>query len=98
VTLDQAALSDLLDAIRAGGNIAVIRKGMELVLQALIEAEVADEIGADRYERGEPTRPGATATGTAWSPPTLGTLSSRRQATPGELLPLGPRVAPTGTV
>ncbi|MBA3302606.1 MAG: hypothetical protein H0U26_01890, partial [Acidimicrobiia bacterium] len=32
-------LSELLDAVRAGGDLDVVRRGVELVLQALIEAE-----------------------------------------------------------
>jgi hypothetical protein len=39
VTLTQFDVSELLEAIRAGGDIDVVRKGVELVLQALIEAE-----------------------------------------------------------
>jgi Transposase, Mutator family len=47
---------DLLDAIRAGGDIDVIRKGVEVVLQALVDAEATEVIGAERYERtGERT-------------------------------------------
>ncbi|MDP9020137.1 MAG: IS256 family transposase, partial [Actinomycetota bacterium] len=42
-----------MDAIRAGGDIDVIRKGVELVLQALINAEATEHIGAGRYERSE---------------------------------------------
>jgi putative transposase len=53
VTLTQSDVNELLDAIRAGGDIDVIRKGVELVLQALIEAEATDRIGAGRYERTE---------------------------------------------
>jgi transposase-like protein len=53
VTLTQSDVNELLDAIRAGGDIDVIRKGVELVLQALIEAEATERIGADRYERTE---------------------------------------------
>jgi transposase-like protein len=51
-------VSELLDAIRAGGDIDVIRRSVELVLQALIDAEAAEVIGAERYER--------SATRTAW--------------------------------
>ncbi len=51
MTLTQSDVSELLDAIRAGGDIDVIRKGVELVLQALIEAEATEVIGASRYER-----------------------------------------------
>ena len=35
----------------AGGDLDVVRKGLALVLQALIEAEAAQQIGAGRYER-----------------------------------------------
>ncbi len=51
MTLTQSDVSELLDAIRAGGDIDVIRKGVELVLQALIDAEATEAIGAERYER-----------------------------------------------
>jgi putative transposase len=51
MALDKHALSGLLDALRAGGDIDVIRAGMQLVAQALIELEAAQAIGADRYER-----------------------------------------------
>jgi putative transposase len=53
VTLTQFDVNELLDAIRAGGDIDVIRKGVELVLQALIETEATEHIGAGRYERTE---------------------------------------------
>ena len=53
MTLTQSDVSELLDAIRAGGDIDVIRKGVELVLQALIEAEATEAIGAERYERSD---------------------------------------------
>ncbi len=51
MTLTQSDVTELLDAIRAGGDIDVIRKGVELVLQALIEAEATEVIGASPYER-----------------------------------------------
>jgi hypothetical protein len=50
VTLTQSDLNELLDAIRAGGDINVVRKGVEL---ALIEVEATEHIGAARYERSE---------------------------------------------
>jgi transposase-like protein len=53
VTLTKSDVTELLDAIRAGGDLDVIRKGVELVLQALIEAEASETIGAERYERNE---------------------------------------------
>jgi hypothetical protein len=46
MALDKHALSDLLDALRAGGDIDVIRAGMQLVAQALIELEATQQIGA----------------------------------------------------
>ncbi len=51
MTLTQSDVTSLLDAIRAGGDIDIIRKGVELVLQALIEAEAAEVIGAGPFER-----------------------------------------------
>lgn len=51
MALDKDALSDLLDALRAGGDLDVVRTGMQLVLQALIDMEATQVIGAGRYER-----------------------------------------------
>ena len=53
MTLTQSDVTSLLDALRAGGDIDIIRKGVELVLQALIETEATEVIGADRYERSD---------------------------------------------
>ena len=46
-----ADLNELLDAIRAGGDIVVVRRGVEFMLQALIDAEATARIGAERFER-----------------------------------------------
>ena len=51
MTLDQSALTDLLDALRSGGDLDFMREAMQLVLQALIELEATQVIGAGRYER-----------------------------------------------
>jgi transposase-like protein len=51
MALSQSALSELLDAMRAGGSLDVMREAMTLVLQELVEAEAAQAIGAGRYER-----------------------------------------------
>ncbi len=51
MALSQSALSELLDAIRAGGSEDVLREAMTLVLQQLIELEADQAIGAGRYER-----------------------------------------------
>ncbi len=53
MALPQSALSELLDAIRAGGGTDVLRDAMTLVLQELIELEAAQAIGASRYERSD---------------------------------------------
>jgi putative transposase len=46
MALSQSALSELLDAMRAGGSLDVMREAMTLVLQELMEAEAAQAIGA----------------------------------------------------
>jgi putative transposase len=51
MALDQSALSELLDALRAGGDLDLVRSGLQLVLQALIELEATQAIGAAPYER-----------------------------------------------
>jgi len=53
MALDQSALSDLLDALRSGGDMDFMREAMQLVLQELIELEASQVIGAARYERTE---------------------------------------------
>jgi len=53
MALDQSALNDILDALQAGGDLDVIRAGMRLVLQSLIDLEAEQVIGAGRYERTE---------------------------------------------
>jgi putative transposase len=41
----------LLESLRAGGDVELIRTSLELVLQSLIEAEATGVIGAASYER-----------------------------------------------
>jgi transposase-like protein len=53
MALPQSALSELLDAIRAGGGEDLLREAMRLALQELIELEATQVIGAARYERTE---------------------------------------------
>jgi transposase-like protein len=55
VALSQFDLTDLLDAIRAGGDLDVVRRSVEPVLQALIDVEATEVIGAEPHER-TPTR------------------------------------------
>lgn len=51
MTLPQSAVSDLLDALRAGDGVDLVRESVRMVLQELIETEAAQVIGAGRYER-----------------------------------------------
>lgn len=51
MALPQSAVSDLLEAFRAGEGVDLVRESVRLVLQELIEAEAAQVIGAARYER-----------------------------------------------
>lgn len=51
MALDKDALAELLDALQAGGDLDVVRAGMQLVAQALIDLEAAEHIGAGPYER-----------------------------------------------
>jgi putative transposase len=51
VAITDTDLNELLTAIRAGGDIDVVRQGVALMLQALIDAEATARIGADRFER-----------------------------------------------
>jgi putative transposase len=51
MALSQSAVSELLEAFRAGDGVDLIRESVRTVLQELIEAEAAEVIGAGRYER-----------------------------------------------
>jgi putative transposase len=53
MALSQSAVSDLLDAFRAGDGVDLIRESVRLVLQELIEVEATEMIGAAPYERTE---------------------------------------------
>ena len=53
MALSQSALSDILDAFRAGDGIDLVRESVRMVMQELIEAEATERIGAGRYERTE---------------------------------------------
>src|SRR6476469_6326450 len=51
MALPQSAVSELLEAFRAGQGLDLIRESVRMVLQELIEAEATEVIGAARYER-----------------------------------------------
>ncbi len=51
MALPDSALSELFDALRVGDGTDLVRELAQWALQALIDAEAANEIGAGRYER-----------------------------------------------
>jgi len=53
MALSQSVASELLEAFRAGEGVDLIRESVRLVMQDLIEVDVAEQIGAGRYERTE---------------------------------------------
>jgi len=53
MALPQSALSEILDAFRAGDGVDLIRESVRVALQELIELEAAERIGAAPYERTE---------------------------------------------
>jgi putative transposase len=53
MALSESAVSELLEAFRAGEGVALIRDAVTMVLQELIEVEATEVIGAGRYERAE---------------------------------------------
>jgi transposase-like protein len=53
MTLPQSALSELLEAIRAGDGLDLAREAFRLVAQELIELEATQAVGAARYERAD---------------------------------------------
>src|SRR5215204_1923844 len=50
--LSQPALSELLEAFRAGDGVDLIRESVRLVMQELIEAQASEVIGAGRLGQG----------------------------------------------
>ena len=53
MALDESAVSDLLDALRVGEGIDLVRELAQWALQQLIDVEAAAKIGADPWERTE---------------------------------------------
>jgi len=51
MALSDSALSELFDALRVGDGTDLVRELAQWALQALIDVEAADKIGAGRYER-----------------------------------------------
>ena len=53
MTLSQSAVTELLDAFRAGAGVDLIRDAVRLALQELIGTEATEHVGAERYERSD---------------------------------------------
>ena len=53
MTLDQSALLELTAALRSADGGTMMRTMLATMLQALIDAEATEKIGAGRYERSE---------------------------------------------
>jgi len=53
MALDQFALLELLDALKAADADDVVRRSLEAVLQALVDAEATARIGAEPHQRTE---------------------------------------------
>lgn len=51
MALSQSAVSELLEAFRAGDGVDLIRESVRIAFQELIETEAAEVIGAGRYQR-----------------------------------------------
>ena len=51
MALSESALSELLEALRSGDAVDLIRESVRMVMQELIETEATGKIGAGRYER-----------------------------------------------
>ncbi len=53
MALDESVLSELLEVVKAGDGVELIRELAQWALQQLIEAEATGVIGAGRYERSD---------------------------------------------
>ena len=53
MALPQSALSELLEAFRAGDGVDLVRDSVRVALQELIEVEATERIGAAPYERAD---------------------------------------------
>uniref|UniRef100_UPI00301A8A68 IS256 family transposase n=1 Tax=Aquipuribacter sp. SD81 TaxID=3127703 RepID=UPI00301A8A68 len=53
MALDQSALLELVEALKAGDGAQLMRSALESMLQALVEAEATAHIGAERHQRSD---------------------------------------------
>ncbi len=64
MALPQSAVSELLEAFRAGDGVDLVRESVRIVMQELIEAEATEAIGAGRYARTQARTTNATGPAT----------------------------------
>jgi Transposase, Mutator family len=70
VALDQSALLEVLEVLKAADVDDRIRQAAQTIYQALIEAELTSVIGAAPHQRTQTGRGSATGTGRgSWRPP-----------------------------
>ena len=89
MALSQSAVSELLDAFRAGDGVDLIRESVRMVMQELIEVEAAER------DRRRPLRtlrgrgsPNATGPGRGWLATQAGDIESEDpEAAQGVVLP-----------
>jgi hypothetical protein len=75
MALDQSALLEALEMLKATEADERIRQAAETIYQALIEAELTALIGAAPHQRTESRTASGTGTGRGRSPPRPGTWS-----------------------
>ena len=66
MTLNQSALLELTEVLRTADGGQVMRMMLSATLQALVDAEATNQIGAGRYERSDARR--AQRNGPLWRP------------------------------
>jgi transposase-like protein len=95
MALSESAVSELLDAFRAGDDVDLIRDAATMVLQELIEVEATEAIGAGRYERADSRvtdRDGSRRV--CWRRRPV-CRAANPEAAQGQLLRVDPRVSPS---
>ena len=95
MALSQSALSELLDAFRAGEGVDLVRESVRLVLQELIEVEATEQIGAGplRAHRVADHRPQRHPSA-AVDDPGRRHRAADPEAAQGVVLPVDPRAPP----
>jgi len=97
MALDQSALLEVLDALKAADVAGRVRQAAETVYQALIEAELTDSIGAALHERSDARTAQRNGHRTRILSTTAGDLELKiGEAAHRIVLPVAARAAPPG--